>query len=186
MELNTEHALSEDLLTYNEDELKKTNSFYIIKNRTMNIGVIGKGYVGSAVYDGLGQIHKMSFHDPKYNTNIQDIKHTKIVFICVPTDMNEDGTCNTTVVELVLKDLINIKYQGTIAIKSTVIPGTTENFQKKFKELNICCVPEFLRERSALKDFTLENDVLIIGTKNDKMSKSIIKAYGNIQKKLES
>ena len=32
------------------------------------------------------------------------------------------------------------------------------------------------------KDFTLENDVLIIGTNNDKMTKSLIKAYGNILK----
>ena len=184
MEINTEHALNEDFLNCNEDGLKKTNPFYFVKNRIMNIGVIGKGFVGSAVYDGLGKIHKMSFHDPKYNTNIQNIKYTEIVFICVPTNMNEDGTCNTNLVELVLEDLINIKYKGTIAIKSTIIPGTTENFQKKFEELNICCVPEFLRERSALKDFTLENDVLIIGTKDDEMSKSLIKAYGNIPKQV--
>ena len=33
----------------------------------MKVGIIGKGTVGSAVYDGLeGQGHDMSFFDPKF------------------------------------------------------------------------------------------------------------------------
>ena len=35
----------------------------------MRVGVIGKGFVGTAVYEGLGQIdNDMSFHDPKFGT----------------------------------------------------------------------------------------------------------------------
>ncbi len=42
VEINTENVL-------NEDELKKTSPFYVVNNRIMNIGIIGKGFVGSAV-----------------------------------------------------------------------------------------------------------------------------------------
>lgn len=150
----------------------------------MKVGVIGKGFVGSAVYEGLGQIdNEMFYHDPKHGTKIENIRHTDIVFVCVPTNMNKDGTCDTSVVEQVLTDLyVDIGYEGLVAIKSTVIPGTTEVFQNQFPFLNICCVPEFLRERSATTDFVLEHDVLIIGTDDHKAAKIVSNAHGNIPK----
>ena len=150
----------------------------------MKVGVIGKGFVGTAIYEGLGQIdNDMSFHDPKHGTRLEDIRHTEIVFICVPTDMNEDGTCDTSIVEQVLTDLyVDIGYGGVVAIKSTVIPGTTESLQSQFPFLNIVCVPEFLRERSATSDFVLEHDVLIIGSEKNEHTKVVRDAHGNIPK----
>ena len=151
----------------------------------MKIGVIGKGFVGSAVYDGLGQLdHDMSFHDPKYDTSIQDIKDTEIVFVSVPTDMRDDGTCDTSIVESVLRDLTHINYYGIIAIKSTVVPGTTKDLQERYKKLNICCVPEFLRERSALTDFVLEHDVLVVGATDEKVATRVVRAHGNLPKQV--
>ena len=151
----------------------------------MKIGVIGKGFVGSAVYDGLGQLdHDMSFHDPKYDTNILDIKYTEIVFVSVPTDMREDGTCDTSVVESVLDQLTGIDYRGIVAIKSTVVPGTTRDLQEKFGDLQICCVPEFLRERSALTDFVLEHDVLVVGTTDENVATRVVRAHGNLPKQV--
>ena len=151
----------------------------------MKIGVIGKGFVGSAVYDGLGQLdHDMSFHDPKYDTSILDIKDTEIVFVSVPTDMRDDGTCDTSIVESVLRDLTHINYYGIIAIKSTVVPGTTKDLQERYKKLNICCVPEFLRERSALTDFVLEHDVLVVGATDEKVATRVVRAHGNLPKQV--
>lgn len=151
----------------------------------MNIGIVGKGFVGSAVYDGLGQIdNNMLYHDPKYNTDIKNVINTELIFICVPTDMLDNGKCDTSIVEKVLKELNDNLYTGVICIKSTVIPGTTENLQLSFPNLKIACVPEFLRERSALSDFVLEHDVLIIGCQNQNEADIIIKAHGNIPKKI--
>ena len=150
----------------------------------MKVGVVGKGFVGSAVYEGLGQIdNEMFYHDPQHGTKLRDIRHTDLVFICVPTDMNKDGTCNTMIVEQVLTDLyIDLGYEGLVVIKSTIIPGTTEAFQNQFPFLNICCVPEFLRERSAVADFVLEHDVLIVGTDNPKHAATVVEAHGSIPK----
>jgi UDPglucose 6-dehydrogenase len=152
----------------------------------MKIGVIGKGFVGTAVYEGLGQIdNEMSYHDPKDGTRLQAIRHTDIVFVCVPTNMNNDGTCDTSIVEQVLTDLyVDISYEGIVVIKSTIIPGTTESFQSQFPFLNICCVPEFLRERSATSDFVLEHDVLIIGCDDYNTAEAVKRAHGSIPKEV--
>ena len=54
----------------------------------MKVGIIGRGTVGSAVYDGLeGQGHDVSFFDPKYEgSKLEDILDTECVFLSVPTD----------------------------------------------------------------------------------------------------
>ena len=73
----------------------------------MKIGILGLGVVGSAVYNGfleLGQ--KMSFYDPvKEESKFEDVLETEICFLCVPTPPNEEGFCDTTIVEESVKRL---------------------------------------------------------------------------------
>ena len=102
----------------------------------MEIGVVGVGVVGSAVVNGLRKIgNKVLIHDITLNTKIIDLLTTKIIFICVPTPSNQDGSCNTNIVKSVIKELSNIHYDGVIAIKSTVEPGTTNLFSSSFQNL---------------------------------------------------
>ena len=89
----------------------------------MKIGIVGLGVVGTAVKEGFENIeHEVVFHDIKFNTNIKDILNTEICYICVPTPSAHDGSCNTSIVESVVEDLNDLRYQGIIAIKSTVTP----------------------------------------------------------------
>ena len=45
----------------------------------MKVGVIGKGFVGTAIYEGLGQIdNDMSFHDPKHGTRLEAVSYTHL------------------------------------------------------------------------------------------------------------
>jgi UDPglucose 6-dehydrogenase len=74
------------------------------------------------------------------------------------------------------------RYRGTIAIKSTVAPGTTENLAKKYPDLKICFVPEFLRERSALIDFIENHDLCVIGTDSLECFELLKKAHGTYPK----
>ena len=150
----------------------------------MRVGVIGKGLVGSAVYDGLGQINNaVSFYDPKYpESKFEDILDTECVFVCVPTNSLENGDCDTYIVDCVIDDLHSHKYSGVIIIKSTVIPGTTKRLQETYSNDKICFVPEFLRERSALADFMEKHDVLIVGTDSDEIYDLVVKVHGNIPK----
>ena len=80
----------------------------------MKIGIIGLGVVGSAVEYGMKRLgHKVFVHDTKLKTTISDILHTDICYICVPTPISDDGSCNVSIVESVIKDLNNVNYQFT-------------------------------------------------------------------------
>jgi len=133
----------------------------------MKIGVIGLGTVGSAVHESFQTLgHCLSYFDTIYqNSRIDDVLDTEIVFVCVPTQMNQvDGSCDTSIVESVIDDLNKNNYLGIIVIKSTVIPGTTDRLIQKYHNLRICFSPEFLKAKTALSDFLYNQDVLVIGT----------------------
>ena len=88
-----------------------------IKNRVneVKIGIIGLGVVGSANKYGFEKVgHEVLVHDIKLKTNINNIKDSKIVFLCVPTPSNKNGSCNTSLVEKTLSDLDKINYEGII------------------------------------------------------------------------
>ena len=149
----------------------------------MKIGIIGIGAVGSAVKYGMEALgHNVKYHDIQYNTKIEDILDTEVCYICVPTPISKDGKCNISIVEKVIEELHNINYQGIIAIKSTVVPGTTKSIKEKYNNNNICFVPEFLRERCAIADFCENHDLLIIGTDDDKVFNKIKKSHGKYPK----
>lgn len=152
----------------------------------MRIGIIGLGVVGRAVYDGLRQIgHNLSYYDIAHpGTSIRDVLNTEIIFICVPTPSNTDGSCNIEYVKSTVNQLHNLDYDGIVAIKSTIIPGTTQSLIDQYPSMTICFVPEFLRERSALTDFVDNHDILIVGTNNTDCYYTIVKSHGSIPKSI--
>jgi UDPglucose 6-dehydrogenase len=152
----------------------------------MKIGIVGKGTVGSAVYDGMKSIgHDVSFYDPAYpESKIEDVLDTQVVFVSVPTDQSPDGRCDTTIVEGVVELLNDLGYLGLIAIKSTIEPGTCRRLQKKFPLMRLCSVPEFLRAKSALADFVYNHDLLVIGSDRDEDYEIIEEAHGNLPQRV--
>jgi UDPglucose 6-dehydrogenase len=149
----------------------------------MNIGIVGLGVVGGACKFGFELLgHNVSVHDIILDTTIDNVLDTKAVFICVPTPRDEDDSCDVSIVEYIIDDLKDRGYQGIIAIKSTVVPGTTERLRKE-TGLNICFVPEFLRERCAITDFTENHDVCIIGCDDDMTYKILKDCHGSFPEK---
>jgi len=152
----------------------------------MKVGIIGKGFVGSAVYEGLGTVgNTMSFYDPAIEgSRFEDIMFTDIVYLCVPTNPDENGNCDTSIVEATCKRLDGLQYDGVVAIKSTVIPQTTDRMKKKYPSLRLAFVPEFLRERSAFVDFVENNDVLAIGVYDDSYAdaEAVRESHGRLPK----
>ena len=150
----------------------------------MKIGVVGIGIVGSAVYEGLRRLnHDMYAHDVKYDgSSIKNVLDTEICFICVPTPSNEDGACDISIVNDVVRELKEKNYDGIVAIKSTVVPGTADALAEE-TGLDVCFVPEFLRERCAITDFTEHHDVCIIGTTNNKVFEAVKECHGHYPSK---
>jgi len=150
----------------------------------MKIGLIGKGTVGKAVYEGLLHLgHTMSFFDPAYEgSKLNDVLDTECIFICVPTNQAPNGDCDTSIVESVIADLDSVKYTGLVAVKSTVVPGTSDSLSAAHPTLKICSVPEFLRAKTALADFMYNHDLLIIGSHRDEDFELIKKIHGHLPK----
>ena len=149
----------------------------------MKIGVIGVGVVGTAIEQGFRDLgHIVKTHDIKFNTRIENVLDTKIVFLCLPTNPDRRGECNTKPIFQVVRRLNHLKYKGIIAIKSTIIPGTYAELKKEFDEERMCHVPEFLREKFAYEDFTENHNVLVVGAPNYDVSRIVINCHGNYPK----
>lgn len=143
----------------------------------MKIGIVGDGVVGSAIGFGFERLgHDVYVHDIKYDTVIKSVLDTEICYISVPTPSDIDGSCDSRIVEQVIDELISNQYAGVIAIKSTVIPGTTERLIQKNDR--ICFVPEFLRERCAISDFMENHEVCVIGAHHQNDYDVIKKSHG--------
>jgi UDPglucose 6-dehydrogenase len=147
----------------------------------MKIGLLGRGTVGKAVYEGLEYLgHEMSFFDPAYpGSKLSDVLDTDCVFICVPTDQAANGDCDTSIVDRVVAELASADYKGLVSIKSTVIPGTTDRLQQQYPGLRMSMVPEFLRAKSALADFVYNHDLLVVGTYNRDDADMLVEIHGS-------
>lgn len=155
----------------------------------MNIGLIGVGNVGSAVKYGFEfkRGHNMIVHDKKFeNTSIQNVyDNSEIIFICVSTPQNLDGSCNVSNVAAICEEINSIAEKRgekkDVVIKSTVEPGTTDKLARSLKSLRFAMNPEFLLERAAVHDFC-NQDICVIGTHHDDLYDKIVQAHGNLAK----
>jgi nucleotide sugar dehydrogenase len=151
----------------------------IIKSETrMKIGIIGNGFVGSAIMHGFVlHVDDIMIYDkdPKRSTHsFEDVVNlSDVIFICVPTPMFESGECDLSIVNSVAEDLS--KYdciqEKVVVIKSTVVPGTTEKLAEKYREMNFVFNPEFLTERKARLDFINTSRIVLGGDKRKAIDK---------------
>ena len=145
----------------------------------MNIGIVGLGVVGSANKQGFELLgHRVAVHDIDLQTQMKNVLHTDCTFICVPTPSRDTGECDTDIVETVLDELDALNYKGVIAIRSSTVPGFTQRMIDHYSLRQICFVPEFVRERCAVHDFTQQHEVLAVGTKDQYIFDTIVKAHG--------
>jgi len=105
----------------------------------------------------------------------QAILDTAISFVCVGTPSQINGNLDLThvrhVCEQLGQGLKNKTARHTVVIRSTILPGTMRRMvipvleehsgKKAGKDFGVCNNPEFLREGSAVMDFTLPPKTVI-------------------------
>ena len=143
-----------------------------------NIGIIGQGFVGTAVMEKFRHCYNVYAYDKQpakslitnqsLNQETLDIstvvENCNVIFVCVPTPMFEDGECDTRIVEAVIEDIAKeAEFQNkevVTIVKSTVPPGTTERLNGLSNKVGVTFSPEFLTEANATADF--ENQTRIV------------------------
>lgn len=135
----------------------------------------------------------------KYKDNItattsytEAIKNSDITFICVGTPSKKDGDIDLSYINKVAvsiaEEIKKKKDFHTIVVKSTVVPGTTQNHVLPLLEKNsgkkagvdfgLGMNPEFLREGVAVDDF-LHPDRVVNGFYDEKTKKILNELYKN-------
>lgn len=133
----------------------------------MRIGIIGFGYVGSAIA-WAHQHQDIIIRDPKLKDSAELYKFADCdaIFVCVPSPCVdptlEDGRCDTTILEQTLKDLlfVLINKQIPIICKTTAPPSVYERLQKEYPNIVHC--PEFLTAANNLSDY-FQSEYFILG-----------------------
>ena len=71
------------------------------------IGIIGQGFVGTAVREGLKPFFDIETYDIAKDSTCDSLdeicKKCNIMFVCLPTPMQQDGGCYVGIVEEVLE-----------------------------------------------------------------------------------
>lgn len=133
----------------------------------MQIGIIGLGFVGNAIYQSLLKKHlqqNVIIYDKFKDGGIgkfDDILISDILFLALPTLYNrETKKYEYGPIEETLKLLQEHDFKGSIVIKSTVTPEATYNLENTYK-LPLIHNPEFLTARTANEDFHNQKHVVL-------------------------
>lgn len=147
------------------------------------IGLVGHGFVGKALYEGMKHVLFVKVYDkfcplsPEEGgvNSLADLaKLAEVIFVCVPTPMRPDGSCDVSIVTSVVKEIESYGQGNVVVIKSTVPPGTTEKLHHERNSLTgVVFNPEFLTEKNYIDDF--KNQTRIILGSSDYTAAAIVK-----------
>ena len=152
-----------------------------------DIGIVGRGFVGSAVEFGFSpqtgcDVNNLYIYDKDKSRSLHSLQnvvlYSDFIFLSVPTPSNSDGSINLSYVEDALQEISEITAEieqeispvptdldNIVLIRSTVTPGTTKSLQQKYQNLRLVFNPEFLTERSANFDFINQTRYILGGDK---------------------
>ena len=115
----------------------------------------------------------------------ESVPHSSIVFSCVGTPDNPDGSSNLTYVFSAAEQAASLMQEGAIYVQKSTVPVRTgeriiELFESLGKHFPYVSNPEFLREGTALYD-TLFFDRVVVGGSDKKAVTTILDTYRDLE-----
>jgi UDPglucose 6-dehydrogenase len=165
-----EEKIRDDLALLKREIASLRDEVRNLRNNKPKLGIVGFGVIGKALHHVLQNNFQIFIYD-KYKEQYSDInilvKNSEIIFLSVPTPMKPSGEIGLEHVEDSLKEISYHAENGgrcpIVVIRSSVVPGTTEKFQRKYSRLRLVFNPEYLTEKNSMED--MENtDRIVIGT----------------------
>ena len=152
------------------------------------IGIVGNGFVGSAVQYGFSPNVGVDADVRVYDVNPNKSTHTldetvnksDFIFLSVPTPSNKNGSINIDILDNALNDINEVSERDNIVlVRSTIVPGTTRELQYKYNQLNLLFNPEFLTERSAKFDF-INQSRFIVGSSEKSLNMMCVESFTDL------
>jgi len=134
------------------------------RETTMKVGIVGLGYVGSAV----AYSHRsddLVLRDPRLGVDsagMDFIADSDVIYVCVPSPPAADGSCDTACLEQTLSELMrhaNARNKPVIA-KTTAPPATYRALNLVYA--NLVHVPEFLTARDHVQSY-MSSSYFVLG-----------------------
>lgn len=131
-----------------------------------SIGIVGNGFVGRATSLFKCRDIDVLIYDKRKDlcsegvTKVEDLFGAELIFICLPTPMEQDGSCHTEIVESAILEIRQKGYKGSVIVRSTVPVGFSEKNLVGF-------MPEFLTEANWPTDFKNTSCWIISGNNQD-------------------
>lgn len=140
----------------------------------MHIGIVGYGVIGVAT---ASVFPDTVIYDPaKGYPDPGPLEECSLVFVCVPTP-TKGKRQDLSIVRGVLWEISRKLREGqVVAIRSTVLPGSTQNLQEEFGGLIMSANPEFLRSHLSIEDARRPFRI-VLGADHPRARNLLVQAY---------
>ncbi len=166
------------------------NQVMVVEKIEEKVDMLRKGI--PPIYEpGLEELLKDNLEKGKISFTMdlsEGISFSDVIFICVGTPQNPDGSADLSQVEEVARETAKVMNSYKLLIEKSTVPvnthklikRTVNRYLKNNIDFDVASNPEFLREGSAIKDF-LEPDRIVIGIESDRAKEVFLELYKDFQ-----
>ena len=102
------------------------------------IGIVGQGFVGGSInsfFKNKVETHTFDLNGKCTCSSLDElVKKSELIFLCLPTPMYEDGSCDLSIISNTIKSIKDTDPEKIVVIKSTVVPGTVQKLIDSYDE----------------------------------------------------
>ena len=138
------------------------------------------------VEDGLAEVMQQAIDAGRLQFvvgNDPAVRTADVVFLCVPTPQDEDGSADLSYVRAAATEIGPILKPGAVVVNKSTVPvgsfGIVGDTLGR-SDVSVVSNPEFLREGTAMHDF-LNPDRVVIGSDDERAARIVASLYAGLE-----